>query len=244
MKRRRLIVPIVALMIIILLNGVVSASQEIVWSGTRTGGQSRLRLAAVLFKDTGEIDPNYDYYALKATLQDIKWQNDPSIDPIAGWLTIGFSTYAEEIPANHQPTAGDYTGQTSLNFNYVGIGFSLYLPSQRVEFYPFGTIPQASNAVKWNVYTITKPIFTDYAEFGIGVRVPQGKKVSIGITGWVQWNNGEQESTALSGTVGGIIIPMNKIQLLTPYIVLASTILAATVASAVYVKRVKRRKEE
>jgi hypothetical protein len=44
--------------------------------------------------------------------------------------------------------------------------------------------------------------------------------------------------------VGGIVIPVDKLSLLAPYIGLSSTILVATVATAVYVKRVKRRKEK
>jgi len=45
-------------------------------------------------------------------------------------------------------------------------------------------------------------------------------------------------------TVGGISIPVDKFGLLAPYIGLASTILVATAATAIYVKRVKRRKEK
>jgi hypothetical protein len=44
--------------------------------------------------------------------------------------------------------------------------------------------------------------------------------------------------------VGGVVVPVDKFGLLAPYIGLASTTLVATVASAVYVKRVKRRKEK
>jgi hypothetical protein len=44
--------------------------------------------------------------------------------------------------------------------------------------------------------------------------------------------------------VGGIVVPVDKFGLLAPHIAYASTILAATVASTVYVKRVKRRKEK
>jgi hypothetical protein len=48
--------------------------------------------------------------------------------------------------------------------------------------------------------------------------------------------------------VGGIAVPIDisvdKFGLLAPYIGLASTILVATVATAVYVKRVKHRKEK
>jgi len=44
--------------------------------------------------------------------------------------------------------------------------------------------------------------------------------------------------------VGGIVTPIHKLGLLAPYIGLASTILVATVATTVYVKRIKRRKEK
>jgi ABC-type transport system substrate-binding protein len=44
--------------------------------------------------------------------------------------------------------------------------------------------------------------------------------------------------------VGGIVLPVDKFGLLAPYIGLASTILVATAATAIYVKRVKRRKEK
>ncbi len=46
-----------------------------------------------------------------------------------------------------------------------------------------------------------------------------------------------------SGPRGGFVIPVDKFVLLAPYIGLASTILTATIASTVYVKRVKRKKE-
>jgi hypothetical protein len=44
--------------------------------------------------------------------------------------------------------------------------------------------------------------------------------------------------------VGGIVVPIDKLGLLAPYIGLASTILVATVATAICVRRVKRRKEK
>ena len=44
--------------------------------------------------------------------------------------------------------------------------------------------------------------------------------------------------------VGGIAIPVDKLALFAPYVGLAFTVLAITVAATVYVKRVKRRKEK
>jgi len=43
---------------------------------------------------------------------------------------------------------------------------------------------------------------------------------------------------------GGLYAPVDKIGLLAPYIGVASTIVVATVATAIYAKRVKRRKEK
>jgi len=43
--------------------------------------------------------------------------------------------------------------------------------------------------------------------------------------------------------LGGVWIPVDKFGLLAPYIGLASAILAATVATAIYVKLVRSRKE-
>jgi len=46
-----------------------------------------------------------------------------------------------------------------------------------------------------------------------------------------------------NASVGGIWVPVDKFGLLAPYIGLASTILVATVATAIYVKRAKREKQ-
>lgn len=55
-----------------------------------------------------------------------------------------------------------------------------------------------------------------------------------GSSGLIYWPTG----------VGGIWLPVDKLGLLAPYIGTASMILVATVATAIYVKRVKRRKEK
>jgi len=44
--------------------------------------------------------------------------------------------------------------------------------------------------------------------------------------------------------VGGFVVPVDKFGLLAPYFGLASTILVATVATSIYVKHIKRRKEK
>lgn len=72
-----------------------------------------------------------------------------------------------------------------------------------------------------------------------------------------QWSTGSTSTTITvtsGGTytahygaapgVGGIVIPIDNMGLLAPYVGLGSTILVATFATAIYVKRVKRRREK
>jgi len=60
---------------------------------------------------------------------------------------------------------------------------------------------------------------------------------------WVGPNGDDYLYEEAEHPVGGIVVPVDKFGLLTPYIGLASTILVAAVATALYVKRVKHRKE-
>jgi hypothetical protein len=55
---------------------------------------------------------------------------------------------------------------------------------------------------------------------------------------------GEASLTSAPSVVGGFLVPVDKFGLLAPYIGLASTIIVATVATSIYVKHVKRRKEK
>jgi len=61
----------------------------------------------------------------------------------------------------------------------------------------------------------------------------------------MSWDHA-QTAQEIAETVGGggFVVPVDKFGLLAPYIGLASTILVATVATAIYVKRVKHRKEK
>jgi uncharacterized protein YqgV (UPF0045/DUF77 family) len=94
--------------------------------------------------------------------------------------------------------------------------------------------------------------------YGYGWRTPTGSitiqwnaqkmKFEITITGIGSSGSGAGSLLDCCGSnatgVGGILIPIDKFGLLAPYIGLASTILVATVATAVCSKRVKRRKEK
>jgi hypothetical protein len=73
-------------------------------------------------------------------------------------------------------------------------------------------------------------------------------KWSTGILGRTITTASNETFTAYYGTpppcVGGVIVPVDKFGLLAPYIGLASTIIVTTAATAIYVRRVRRRKEK
>jgi len=54
----------------------------------------------------------------------------------------------------------------------------------------------------------------------------------------------ETSGTPTEGRVGGVVVPVDKFGLLAPYVGLASSIIVATAATRVYIKRLKRRKEK
>jgi hypothetical protein len=182
--RRLIAVLTIFLVFAIALVPIAQATQEIIDSDYKKGTQ--LKVSAVLYKDTGEIDSSWDYYAIKVTLQDIKYQNDPWLSPLIAGVRIAVPTWAEEVPANHEPTAGWHWGQASITFTYQGIGFSMLLPSYYVTY-------SDSVSGSWRYFDWTVDgdgiwfVFEDYAEFAVGVRVPQGWKPYFYVQGWAHW---------------------------------------------------------
>jgi len=49
---------------------------------------------------------------------------------------------------------------------------------------------------------------------------------------------------APSATVGGVVVPIDKLALLVPYVVLANLVVAATIFTAVYVRRANHREDK
>ena len=168
----------------------VSASQETIDSDYKTGSNGQLKVTAVLYKDTGERDSNYDYYAIKATLQDIKYQNDIWTSPLIAVLRIIVPSYAVEVPVNHEPQAGIHFGQSRISFSYQGIGFSTLLPSMFVSY--TDSTSGSYRYFDWRADGTTGIIawafvFEDYAEYAVGIRVPQGYKPYVYVGGQVAW---------------------------------------------------------
>jgi len=165
------------------------ASQEIIDSDYKKG--EKLKVSVVLYKDTGEIDDEWDYYAIKVTVEDIKYKNNWRISPLFATVQIFVPIWAEEVPTNHQPIAKTYWwGQKWVTFTFHGISFDLYLPKYKVEYYEEEY--WLEREFRWEVKGAWGGlgygfIFSDYAEFAVGIRVPQGKKPYADVSAWVAW---------------------------------------------------------
>ncbi|WGM88524.1 MAG: hypothetical protein NUK63_06260 [Candidatus Bathyarchaeum tardum] len=183
-KRQPMICMVFSLLLISLFLPIVNASQEIVDSDYHYGSQ--LGIGLILYKDTGELDPNYDYYAIKVTLADIEYQNDEWTCPYVATVRVAVPLDAIEPPGSHQPTAGFHSGQASISFSFEGIGFSMQLPAYQVS---YSTSTDAN--FRYFDWTIDGDgwwfIFQDYAEFSVGIRVPQDSEPEVWAGGWAAW---------------------------------------------------------
>jgi len=162
----------------------VYASHEIVASDYNYGTQ--LGISLILYKDTGEQDPNYDYYAIKVLLADVKYQNDFWTSPYKATVRIAVPTWAGEPPGSHKPTAGFQMGQSSITFAFQGIGIRMLLPACYVTY-----STSSDGYYRYFDWTVDGGgwwfIFEDYAEFSVGIRVPQGYTPDVWAGGWVAW---------------------------------------------------------
>jgi len=82
--------------------------------------------------------------------------------------------------------------------------------------------------------------------FGIWFDAPNLRRANCSLIPMIVNANGTYVIIEEKGQyvgVGGIVVPVDKLALLAPYIGLASIILVAAVATAIYVKRVKHKKE-
>ncbi|WP_297435377.1 hypothetical protein [Thermococcus sp.] len=177
---------------IILAMPAVSASQEIVSSDYSYGSNWIMELAGALYKDTGELDPNYDYYAVKITTEDINYRNDGWVGPMYIYADIAvLPESAAEVPANHVPKSGTKFSQHSVSFSYEGIGLNVLIPRAFVSYWEKNG--DGAHHFIWEV-SGAKPsfvgwwfVFNDYAEFAVGFRVPQNSNVYTATYAYGDW---------------------------------------------------------
>ena len=125
--------------------------------------------------------------------------------------------------------------------------YIIALDGMRSDYYNYGSPSLTPNLAKLashgRVYTNCTDVLvalTGTNHVAIITAAPAG---TSGILGVGAYYTGLDMSESEVG-VGGIVLPVDKITLLAPYIGLASTIIVGTAVTAVCVKRVRRRKEK
>jgi len=168
-------------------------SQEIIDSDIVSG--EKLKLEVTLYKDTGEIDDEHDYYVVKVLLENLYTKNDFWQGILFSDVWIFFPDWVEV--SKHEPQAGFRWSQTSVGFSYQGIGISLNLPAYSVG-YEVTNKYSGWKTVHWQldgcIGKITEGVtfwawwvFGDTAEFAVGIRVPEGQKPYAYVAGWAAW---------------------------------------------------------
>jgi hypothetical protein len=104
---------------------------------------------------------------------------------------VYWPSYADEVPANHEPTAGFRASMITVNFGFAGISLSFPIPAGWVS-YDTPTRDDTYYRIHWRVSGESGGwawwfIFEDYAEFAVGVRVPQGRKPTVYASGKLVW---------------------------------------------------------
>jgi hypothetical protein len=188
---RSLIVATLTVLCLSIFTQFAYASSEIVATGYLISSDGVLKVSGALYKDIGELDPLYDYYAIKLTLQDMAYASNSFVDPLWAGVRIAVALTATETPTNHQPMAQTISQQLPISFSYNGISFSAYLPKEKISYWERSDTNY--RYFDWEadgrpgILTIPGAVFTDWSDFNIGIRVPQGYRPTVFLQGWAQW---------------------------------------------------------
>src|SRR5436309_10371966 len=105
-------------LVLLAASGSVRGSQELVTTDNLEKPGSYIKIYTEMYKDTGELDTVYDYYALSARVFDMRPQPHPKLALVS--VSFEFSGFAVE--AKHEPQTGDYpNGKTCISFSYSSI---------------------------------------------------------------------------------------------------------------------------
>jgi hypothetical protein len=163
------------------------------------------------------------------------WCNNPSED---------IKIAADPNPDMYPDIALDAQGKPDVVWQkYDGTKWSIYNARYRNDQWVRLIIDRGTPAEQ--TYDMTRLDPSDSNSYDGITYVFGGSIAPGGHTYAVEARNYDYTTTTTPpSNVGGIVVPIDKLGLLAPYIGLASTILVTTVATAVCVKRVKHRKEK
>lgn len=159
-----------------------------------------IALYASLYHCTDENIAQYDYYAVEVDVQNLYKFTPSHYQPYLIWpfkarICVEMSDFVQEEPPKNYPQSGVYGSSGALSFGWFGVGFAVDLPAHQVS-YSSG-MKDGKFIAQWDVtptplsipgaYGQGITIFEDYAEFWIGVRVPEGYKPSFAVSAEVCW---------------------------------------------------------
>ncbi|MEM4704648.1 MAG: hypothetical protein QXJ02_06245 [Candidatus Bathyarchaeia archaeon] len=176
-------------LLLLMLPMIAKAEQEEIDSDVDYSANNHVKLSTILYKDTSEGDPNWDFYAVKVTVEDLWTKDDFWSGPLIIEVYVYFPSYADEVPTNHMPKAGWQWSSGSWSYSYQGIGLSGQIPLYGIS-YKSG-VEGDYYCAKWVVHSTVARIFAlwyvmdDYADFAVGVRVPEGASCFAYSAAWV-----------------------------------------------------------
>lgn len=152
----------------------------------------KLKLSALLYHDGMENDPDYDFFAVKVTLEDKKYKNIEDTVPMLANIYVEMSDFCEEVPSNHKPEAGSHGEHPStITYSFYFISFNLQTPAYWVD---YTEVHEGGHyKITWSLrpsyslLTANGPLFQDYAEFAVGVRVPAWSKPYVTVYANCVW---------------------------------------------------------
>jgi len=156
-------------------------------------------LYADLYHCTDEYIPEYDYWALQIKVENLHEEDEwtswryPEY-PAKARICVEMPGFVEENPPEHKPQDDDYgSSPGSISFGWLGLGFSMNLPGHQVSYSKW--YEDGNFKAQWDVTHGLIPglggegvrIFSDYAEFWVGFRVPDGYKPICAVYAEVVW---------------------------------------------------------
>ena len=150
-------------------------------------------LTTSIYKDHQESNPNLDYYVVEVRLKE-----KPNQGVLASVVNIVVPSYAKEFAVNsdHQPKAGDAVA-TTITFGYGSLSIGMAIGGYHTT-YTYGQ-SNPSHSLRyftWNQDAISAPgidgcrnAWWDYAEYAVGLIVPQGMGLFAYANGAVLWED-------------------------------------------------------
>ncbi len=113
------------------------------------------------------------------------------MNPLFADVWVNLPSEAEEVPTNHRPLAQAYYSQETITFSYQGISYNIYLPMVYVYYNEFSN-GEGHRGFHWRVEgswggLFIGWIFFDYAEFSVGIRVPENFKPTADVDAFCSW---------------------------------------------------------